>query len=260
MKYKYLKNITPTSADLYFYGVIVDEKLTWAGEEISKTDVDTMELKNELDELNGITDLNIYINSPGGSVFASSTMCSMLQRFRDRTGAKIHSFIDGLCASASTYLLMVADDVNFYKNSMMMIHKPMSIAMGNANDMKKEIDLLDSIENNMMIPMYMNKSKVSEDEIKELINNETWFTADEKDKNFIGDYFTVNLLEETKEAVACVSKNLFKNYKNVPKALANVQVSEQVNEQVVEPKQQEIVENQNIDYSYFENKIKDIKK
>lgn len=261
MKYKYLKNITPTSADLYFYGAIVDEKTAdwWTGE-ISKTDVDTLDLKNELDDLNGITDLNIYINSPGGSVFASSTMCSMLQRFRDRTGAKIHSFVDGLCASASTYLLMVADDVNFYKNSMMMIHKPMSIAMGNANDMKKEIDVLDSIENNMMIPMYMNKAKVSEDEIKELINDETWFSADEKDKNFIGDYFTVNLLEESKEAVACVSKQLFKNYKNVPKKLANIQVSEQVNEQVVEPKQQEIVENQNIDYSYFENKIKDIKK
>jgi ATP-dependent protease ClpP protease subunit len=255
MKYKYLKNITPTSADLYFYGAIVDEKTAdwWTGE-ISKTDVDTLDLKNELDDLNGITDLNIYINSPGGSVFASSTMCSMLQRFRERTGAKIHSFVDGLCASASTYLLMVADDVNFYKNSMMMIHKPMSIAMGNANDMKKEIDVLDSIENNMMIPMYMNKAKVSEDEIKELINDETWFSADEKDKNFIGDYFTVNLLEESKEAVACVSKELFKNYKNVPETLNKMFHTKQ------EPKQQEIVENQNIDYSYFENKIKDIKK
>jgi ATP-dependent protease ClpP protease subunit len=255
MKYKYLKNITPTSADLYFYGAIVDEKTAdwWTGE-ISKTDVDTLDLKNELDNLNGVTDLNIYINSPGGSVFASSTMCSMLQRFRERTGAKIHSFVDGLCASASTYLLMVADDVNFYKNSMMMIHKPMSIAMGNANDMKKEIDVLDSIENNMMIPMYMNKAKVSEDEIKELINDETWFSADEKDKNFIGDYFTVNLLEESKEAVACVSKELFKNYKNVPETLNKMFHTKQ------EPKQQEIVENQNIDYSYFENKIKDIKK
>jgi hypothetical protein len=99
----------------------------------------------------------------------------------------------------------------------------------------------------------MNKSKVNEEEIKNLINNETWFSANEKDKNFIGNYFEVNLLDEAKEAVACVSKNLFRNYKNVPKELVNKQVE-------VEPKQQEVVEPQNIDYSYFENKLKLIKK
>jgi ATP-dependent protease ClpP protease subunit len=256
MKYKYFKNITSTSADLYFYGAIVDEKTAdwWTGE-VSKTDIDTMELKEELDNLNGITDLNIFINSPGGSVFASSTMVSMLNRFRENTGAKIHSFVDGLCASASTYLLMVADDVNFYKNSMMMIHKPMSMAWGNANELQKEIDTLNTLEDNVMIPMYMNKSKVSEEEIKDLINNETWFSANPKDKNYIENYFNVNMLDETKEAVACVSKNLFKNYKNVPETYKNMFHDKQ------EPKQQkEVVENQSIDYSYFENKLVSIKK
>jgi ATP-dependent protease ClpP protease subunit len=256
MKYKYFKNITSTSADLYFYGAIVDEKTAdwWTGE-VSKTDIDTMELKEELDNLNGITDLNIFINSPGGSVFASSTMVSMLNRFRENTGAKIHSFVDGLCASASTYLLMVADDVNFYKNSMMMIHKPMSMAWGNANELQKEIDTLNTLEDNVMIPMYMNKSKVSEEEIKDLINNETWFSANSKDKNYIGNYFNVTMIDETKEAVACVSKNLFKNYKNVPETYKNMFHEKQ------EPKQQkEVVENQSIDYSYFENKLVSIKK
>lgn len=250
--FKYFKNITGTSADIYFYGTIVDEKEAdfWTGE-ISKTEVDTMELKDELDKLNGITDLNIYINSPGGSVFASSTMVSMLKRFRENTGAKIHSFVDGLCASASTYLLMVADDVNFYKNSMMMIHKPMAIAWGNANELQKEIDTLNTLEDNVMIPMYMNKSKVSEEDIKNLINEETWFSANEKDKNFIGNFFAVNLLDEAKEVTACVSKELFKNYRNVPKEFTSKQV----------PKQQEdVVKTQNIDYSYFENKLKSIKK
>lgn len=256
MKFKYFKNITNTSADLYFYGTIVDEKEAdfWTGE-ISKTDVDTMELKDELDKLNGITDLNIYINSPGGSVFASSTMCSMLNRFKERTGAKIHSFIDGLCASASTYLLMVADDINIYKNSIMMIHKPMSIAWGNANELQKEIDTLNTLEDNVMIPMYMSKAKVNKEEIKNLINNETWFSANEKDKNFIGNFFAVNLLDETKEVSACVSKELFKNYKHIPETL----------NKMFHTKQENTIHNnsdvnQNIDYSYFENKLKNIKK
>ena len=260
MKFKYFKNIVGTSADLYFYGAIVDEKEAdfWTGE-ISKTEVDTMELKEELDNLNGITDLNIYINSPGGSVFASSTMVSMLNRFRDRTGAKIHSFVDGLCASAATYLLMVADDINFYKNSMMMIHKPMSITWGNANDMQKEIDVLNNIENNMMVPMYLSKSKVDQDKIKELISNETWFNSNEKDENFIGNYFNVNLLDEAKEVSACVSEELFKNYKNIPEAFKKMFHDKQ------KPKQQsalgvDVDNTQNIDYSYFENKLKLIKK
>lgn len=267
MKHKYLKNITSTSADFYVYGTIVDEKTAdwWTGE-ISKTDVDTMQFKEELDNLKGITDLNIFINSPGGSVFASSTIVSMLNRFKETTGAKIHGFVDGLCASAATYLLMVSDDVNFYKNSMMMIHKPMSMAWGNANELQKEIDTLNNIEDNMMIPMYMSKAKVGEEEIKNLISDETWFNANSKDKNFIGNFFNVNLLDESKEAVACVSKNLFRNFKNVPKELVNEQVVEEVVEQVIEeiindePKQQEdVVINQNIDFSYFDNKLKLVK-
>lgn len=248
---KYFKNITSTSADFYVYGTIVDEKFPdwWTGEE-SKTDIDPNDMKNELEELQkqGVTDLNIYINSPGGSVFAASTIVSLLKRFRTNTGAKIHSFIDGLCASAATYLCMVADDVNIYQNSIMMIHKPMSIAWGNANDFQKEIDTLNVIENDMMVPMYMKKALKDEEEIKRLINEETWFSGNENDVLFIGNYFEVNLLEESKEIAACVSKGLFKNYKHLPNNLKNM------------PKQQEFVDNQEpIDYSAFENIIKNFK-
>ena len=58
MKYKYLKNLTKTSADFYVYGDIVDDKDWWTGE----TAVDTNEFKTELDSLTGVTDFNIYIN------------------------------------------------------------------------------------------------------------------------------------------------------------------------------------------------------
>ena len=85
---KYFKNITSTSADFYIYGEIVSEKEKdfWTGEE-SKTEVDVNEFKEELDSLEntGITDFNIFINSPGGDVFASSTMVSLLKRFRQNT-------------------------------------------------------------------------------------------------------------------------------------------------------------------------------
>ena len=156
---KYIKNVGGNEADFYVYGDIVDERYPdyWTGEK-SETEVDPMKLKEELDELNGVSDLNVYINSGGGSVFASSTMVSMLKRLKN-DGVRIHAFIDGLCASASTYLFMVADDMNIYQNSIMMIHKPMTVTWGNADELQKDINTLNTIENDMMIPMYMSKAK-----------------------------------------------------------------------------------------------------
>lgn len=234
------------------YGEIVDEKTVdwWTGE-VSKTAVDTLDFKNELDELekNGVTDLNIYINSPGGSVFASSTIVSMLRRFKEKNGAKIHSFIDGLCASASTYLAMVADDINIYKNSIMMIHKPMTISIGNSIELQKDIDRLDMIENDMMIPIYMKKSKVSEDEVKSLIGNETWFNGNVADENFIGNFFDVNLIDEEKAVPMNFSKEMFRNYKNVPSILKNRVDDGHKKEEVKEI----------IDYSKYEKILKNFK-
>lgn len=222
---KYFKNITGNSADFYVYGELVDEKEPdfWTGE-ISNTAVDPNEMKDELDDLKrmGVTDFNIMINSPGGSVFAASTIVSMLKRFRTNNRCKIHAFIDGLCASAATYLAMVADDVNIYKNSIFMIHKPMTFSMGNADDLQKDIDTLNTIENDMMIPMYMDKAKVSEDEIRNLIADETWFNGNEKDDLFIGNFFKVNYLDEAKAVAACASPKLFKNYKHLPEELKYV--------------------------------------
>lgn len=258
---KYFKNVSSTSADFYVYGDIVDEKVPdlWTGE-ISTTEVDTNEMKEELDELQnkGISEFNIYINSPGGSVFASSTIVSMLKRFKQNTNAKIHGFIDGLCASAATYLLMVADDINVYQNSILMIHKPMTFSIGNANDLQKDIDTLNTIENDMMIPMYMNKAKISEDEMKKLVNDETWFNGNKDDDMFIGNFFKVNYLDQAKEVTACVSKDLFKNYKHIPEALKERPKQQKVVEN--KPKQEIVEENQKIDYSSFEDIIKQLKK
>lgn len=246
-KHKAFKNITETSADFYVYGDIVDEKYPdWFTGEISATEVDVADVRAELEELKGIKDLNIYINSGGGSVFASSAMVSLLRRFKQTTGAKIHSYIDGLCASAATYLAMVADDINVYQNSIMMIHKPMTISMGNADDLQKDIDTLDTIENDMMIPLYMNKSKVSENEIKELIAGETWFGGNPSREDFIGNYFNINYLDEAKQVTASASK-MFRNYKHIP-------------EELKKPEQPKADEVQKVDYSSFEDRLSSLKK
>lgn len=242
-KFYEFKNITSSEADLFVYGEIVQEKSVdwWTGEE-SQTDVGLMDFKEQLDSIGNVQKLNIYINSPGGDVFTASTMISMLQRVKDK-GTTINAYVDGLSASAASFLMMVADNVNLYKNSTVMVHKPMSIAIGNANDMQKTIDALNKIEESVMMPMYMNKSKVDEKEIKSLIDAETWLSAKEMDK-----YFNVTLLDEEKTAVASISSNLFKNYKNVPDFIKNSLETVQNDEKIEENAQKtdEIVQNEPI--------------
>ena len=210
-KFYEFKNKSPSTADLFIYGEIVQEKSVdyWTGEE-SQTDVGLMDFKKELDDIGNVQKINLYINSPGGDVFTASTMISMLQRKKD-AGTHIDAYVDGLSASAASFLMMVADNLYLYKNSTVMVHKPMSWAVGNAIDMQKTIDALNKIEENVMLPMYMTKSKVSEDEIRSLINDETWLSASDMDK-----YFNVTILNEEKVAVANIHSNLFKNYHNVP--------------------------------------------
>ena len=210
------KNITSTEADLFIYGEIVQEKSVdwWTGEE-SRTEIGLMDFKKSLDELGNIQKLNIYINSPGGDVFTASTMISMLERQKDK-GTEINAYVDGLSASAASFLMFVADNIYLYKNSIVMVHKPMSWAVGNANDMQKTIDALNKIEDSVMIPMYLSKAKCDEVLIKELIDAETWLSSTE-----MQEYFDVTVLNEEKVAVASISSKLFDKYKNVPDFIKN---------------------------------------
>lgn len=216
MKFYEFKNITPNEADLYIYGEIVQEKSVdwWTGEE-SQSEVSLMEFKKELEDLGNIQKLNLYINSPGGEVFTASTMISLLERQKTK-GTIINAYVDGLSASAASFLMMVADNIYIYKNSVVMIHKPMSVACGNVNEMQKTIDALNKIEDSVMIPMYMNKAKISEEELRGLINAETWLSASDMD-----NYFDVILINEEKLAVASVDNSLLKLYKNVPDFIKN---------------------------------------
>ena len=241
-KFYEFKNITSSEADLFVYGEIVDDDIDWWTGEKDPTLVGLLSFKQELDNIGNVQKLNIYINSPGGDVFTASTMISMLKRLKDK-GTFINAYVDGLSASAASFLMMVADNINLYKNSTVMIHKPMSYAVGNANDMQKTIDALNKIEDSVMMPMYMNKSKVSEDEIKGLIDAETWLSAKDMDQ-----FFNVTLLDEEKTAVASISSNLFKNYKNIPDFIKNSLKTVQNDEKIEgnAQKTEEIVQNEQI--------------
>lgn len=238
------KNQTDTSTDLYMYGDIVSENTPdwWTGE-VSETATDLKKFKEAVDGLSSGDVLNIYINSGGGSVFAASTMVSMLKRAKER-GATIISHIDGLAASAASFFPMVSNECHIYSNSMLMVHKPLAVLWGyyNTTDLKKLENELDSIEDGVLIPLYEARSKnMSKQQIKNIVAAETWMNAQQIVETFDGFI----LHEEEKQAVACIS-SCFDKYLRTPAAFL---AAKDPLKPVIKP-----------DYSEFENKLKQIER
>ena len=156
---------------VYIYGEIIGGSDKW-----DESDVTFDDFKKALDVMNNGDTLEMYINSPGGSVFTTQGIVNMINRCKKTKNIKVVSYIDGLGASCASWLPMVADEVFIYNTSMLMVHKPMSsLFSANANDMQSEIELLNKLENDIMIPIYMSKAtnNLSEDKLKNIKYKET---------------------------------------------------------------------------------------
>lgn len=95
------------------------------------------------DELNaGNGDITVWINSPGGDCIAAAQIYNMLMEYKGNVTIKI----DGIAASAASVIAMAGTKVLVSPVSMMMIHNPMTVAMGNTNEMQKAIAMLDEVK------------------------------------------------------------------------------------------------------------------
>ena len=181
------KNDDESVGELLLYGEIADS--SWWGDEVTPK-----QFKADLDALGDISTLNIYINSPGGDVFAGQAIYSMLKRHK---AAKC-VYIDGLAASMASVVAMVGDTVIMPSNAMLMIHNPWTIALGNANDFREMADVLDKIRESS-IAVYQEKTGMEPDDIIPLLDAETWMTAqDAKDLGFIDE------IESAKKVAASI--------------------------------------------------------
>jgi ATP-dependent Clp protease protease subunit len=148
---------------LYLDGAIAEE--TWYGDEITPK-----QFKNEL--MDGEGDIIIWLNSPGGDVFAASQIYNMLMDYKGNVTVKI----DGIAASAASVIAMAGTDVFLSPVSMMMIHNPMTIAFGDTIEMKKAIDMLNEVKESI-INAYELKTGLSRTKISHLMDQESWFNA-----------------------------------------------------------------------------------
>ena len=118
--------------------------------------------------------INLRINSPGGSVFAARAMEQALREHKGRV--VVH--IDGLAASAATFIAMAGDEVVMAKGALFMIHKAWTGMWGNSADLRKEADLLDKIDGTLA-DTYAEKTGKDVAQVSEWMAAETWFTAAE---------------------------------------------------------------------------------
>lgn len=132
--------------------------------------------KNFLNDLRGVkaSELDVEINSPGGDVFAGIAIYNGLRQ----SGKKINVKIMGVAASAASLVAMAGDTIDMPENTFMMIHNPWSFAMGDAEDMRDTADMLDKIGSSL-VATYAKRTGKTDDEIKALLNAETWMTAQE---------------------------------------------------------------------------------
>lgn len=201
-KFWKFKALDDNTGELTLYGEIANE--TWWGDEITPK-----EFKTDLDALGDINTLNIYINSPGGDVFAGQAIHSMLERHK----AHKNVYIDGLAASIASVVVMAGDTIFMPKNAMMMIHNPWTWGIGNAAEFRKLAEDLDKIRESL-IAAYEGHSALTRDEIIEIMDSETWLTADE-----CLEYGFCDVVEKEKQMAASIDKTLLMRYKNTPREL-----------------------------------------
>ena len=117
-------------------------------------------------------DVTIWINSPGGNVFAAAEIYTMIRDYPGNVTVKI----DAIAASAASMVAMAGDRVMMSPVAMLMIHDPMTIAMGNTRAMEKAITSLNEVKESL-VNAYVAKTGLSRNKVAKLLSDETWLNA-----------------------------------------------------------------------------------
>lgn len=149
-------------ATLYIY----DEISSWWG-------IGANEFVTALNEVEAKT-LNVHLNSPGGSVFEGFAIYAALIAFAEDNKATVNMIVDGWAASIASVIMCAGDHIKIGEHASAMIHEPWGWAIGSADEMREEAEVLDMLEETI-IDIYVARTKGDRKQIQDWVKAETWF-------------------------------------------------------------------------------------
>jgi len=156
------------TASINIYGDIT----SWAWEELGE--MSAVNLSKQLETMGDVEQINVYINSYGGEVAEGLVIYNALKRHK----AKVTTYCDGFACSIASVIFMAGDERIMNEASLLMIHNAWTYASGNAAELRKQADDLEKITQ-ASVEAYKAHSSLSEEEIKNLMDNETWILPEE---------------------------------------------------------------------------------
>lgn len=144
------------------------------GNDFWEEGITAKQFASDLRAIGKVRTIDVRINSPGGSAFDGLAIYNALKEHP----ANVTIHIDGLAASIASVIAMVGDEVRISETALMMLHNPSGMAAGNANDIRAYLTMLEKIRESIVLA-YQEKTGLSADEIEDLLDKETWLTADE---------------------------------------------------------------------------------
>lgn len=175
--------VEANGSELYIEGPISSE--SWWGDEATPK-----QLRDELKQISS-NKLTVVINSGGGDVWAGLAMYNALREL----DAQVTVRVDGLAASIASVIAMAGDKIIMSPGSMMMVHKASAWAGGNADELEKTIEMLKAVEESI-VPIYAEKTGLSNEEVQELLNAETWMSAEEAVNKGFADEIAKKAVQE----------------------------------------------------------------
>lgn len=195
------------AAEILLYDYIGEETDFWTGE---TRGISAKAFKEALDEVSP-KPVGLRIDSSGGDVFEAFAMCSAIQRYP----GKVTAYVDGLAASAASYIAVVCPDVVMNDYAYLMIHCASSYAHGNARDLEDVAARLRNIDANLAA-IYQKRSNLTIEQVLDYMADETWFTAEEAKEHGL----CTEVVETEERMAACIDPACARGYRHVPKDVA----------------------------------------
>ena len=213
------------------YSEIVDDGGKWIEADVCPTD-----FRQFTEGLSSGDEVTLNINSVGGSVLAGVSIANQIKALNAK-GIHTIARVEGLCASIATVIMCACEKIVMDNTSMVMIHNCWTFAQGDSNELRKQADVMDMM-NDVMMSFYKSKFGLTEEELKSYMDAETWFSGSEA-KDFKLDCEVIESETEYKIAAS------LKRFKNIPQRILNMKnkaeetLKEEIIEEVTEKKEEQ---------------------